>query len=171
MVLTRGRTYFEVPGCQRTHPSQELIAANTELLLRRGDYITPRTYITRIYQLRGDIMRGVNIHVDFVMIQCTKNKKLTPLRINNTYGGMLPCCRPQQLRCFGLRDSFLPLPRVPLLTQLHHVATGPSPRYHGALKFGSLRSQHHIKLPDKLSFIGLSHLSTAIFNSVLDFMK
>ena len=107
MVLTRGRTYFEVPGCQRTHPSQELIAANNELLLRRGDYITPRTYITRIYQLgatynspavaprrgrtpgkdknkigtpaRGDIMRGVNIHVDFVMIQCTKNKSLTPL--------------------------------------------------------------------------------------------
>ena len=53
MVLTHGRTYFEVPGRQRTHPSQELIAANTELLLRRGDYITPRTYITRIYQLRG----------------------------------------------------------------------------------------------------------------------
>jgi hypothetical protein len=79
MVLTRGRTYFEVPGCQRTHPSQELIAANTELLLRRGDYITPRTYITRIYQLRGDIMRVVNIHADFVMIQCTKNKNLTPL--------------------------------------------------------------------------------------------
>ena len=51
MVLTRGRTYFVVPGCQRTHPSQELIAANTELLLRRGDYITPRTYTTRIYQL------------------------------------------------------------------------------------------------------------------------
>lgn len=24
-------------------------------------------------------MRGVNIHVDFVMIQCTKNKSLTPL--------------------------------------------------------------------------------------------
>ena len=24
-------------------------------------------------------MRGVNIHVDFVMIQCTKNKNLTPL--------------------------------------------------------------------------------------------
>ena len=55
MVPTGGRTYFEVPGRQRTHPSQELIAANTELLLRRGDYITPRTYITRIYQLRGDI--------------------------------------------------------------------------------------------------------------------
>ena len=73
---------------------------------------------------------------------------------------MLPCCRPQQLRCFGLRDSFLPLPRVPLLTQLHHVATGPSPRYHGALKFGSLRSQYHIKLPDKLQFIGLPHLQT-----------
>ena len=51
MVLTRGRTYFEVPGRQRTHPSQELIAANTELLLRRGDYITPHTYTTRIYQL------------------------------------------------------------------------------------------------------------------------
>ena len=67
--------------------------------------------------------------------------------------GMLPCCRPQQLRCFGLRDSFLPLPRVSLLTQLHHVATGPSPRYHGALKFGSLRSQHHIKLPDKSEFV------------------
>ena len=113
---------------------------------------------------RGDIMRGVNIHVDFVMIQCTKNKNLTPLRINNTYGGMPPCCRPQQLRCFGLRDSFLPLPRVPLLTQLHHVATGPSPRYHGALEFGSLRSQHHIKQPDKLKFIGLLHLSIVIFS-------
>ena len=24
-------------------------------------------------------MRGVNIHADFVMIQCTKNKNLTPL--------------------------------------------------------------------------------------------
>ena len=72
---------------------------------------------------------------------------------------MLPCCRPQQLRCFGLRDSVLPLPRVPLLTQLHHVATGPSPRYHGALKFGSLRSQHHIKLPDKLKVVGLLHPS------------
>ena len=38
-----------------------------------------------------------------------------------------------------LRDpnSFLPLPRVPLLTQLHHVATSPLPRYHGALKFDS----------------------------------
>ena len=32
-------------------------------------------------------MTGVNIHVDFVMMQCTKNKNLTPLRINNTYGG------------------------------------------------------------------------------------
>ena len=53
MVLTVGRTYFEVPGRQRTHPSQELIAANTELLLRRGDYITSRTYTTRIYQLRA----------------------------------------------------------------------------------------------------------------------
>ena len=35
-------------------------------------------------------MRGVNIHVDFVMIQRTKNKKLTSLRINNTYGGCHP---------------------------------------------------------------------------------
>ena len=76
MVPTGGRTYFEVPGRQRTHPSQELIAANTELLLRRGDYITPRTYITRIYQLRGDIMRGVNIHDDFIMMQCTENKNI-----------------------------------------------------------------------------------------------
>ena len=108
-------------------------------------------------------MRGVNIHVDFVMMQCTKNKNLTPLRINNTYEGILPCCRPQQLRCFGLRDSFLPLPRVPLLTQLHHVATGPSPRYHGALEFGSLRSRLRpadyavagtCKPPDKLKFTG-----------------
>ena len=80
-------------------------------------------------------------------------------------GGMLPCCRPQQLRCFGLRDSVLPLPRVPLLTQLHHVATGPSPRYHGALKFGSLRLQYHIKLLDKLQFIGVMHLSIVNFNS------
>ena len=120
---------------------------------------------------RGDIMRGVNIHVDFVMIQCTKNKNLTPLRINNTYGGMPPCYRPQQLRCFGLRDSFLPLPRVPLLTQLHHVATGPSPLYHGALKFGSLRSQYHIKLPDKLQFIGEIHLSTVIFYSAYQFIQ
>ena len=29
-----------------------------------------------------------------------------------------------------------------------------SPRYHGALEFASLRSQHHIKLPDKLKFTG-----------------
>jgi hypothetical protein len=47
------------------------------------------------------------------------------------------------------------------------VATGPSPRYHGALEFGSLRSQHHIKLPDKLKFIALLHLSTVIFNSAV----
>ena len=39
-------------------------------------------------------------------------------------------------------------------------ANNLSPRYHGALKFGSLRSQHHIKLPDKLQFIGLPHLQT-----------
>ena len=65
MVPTGGRTYFEVPGRQRTHPSQELIAANTELLLRRGDYITPRTYITRIYQLRGDSSVARRVSVGF----------------------------------------------------------------------------------------------------------
>ena len=78
MVLTHGRTYFEVPGCQRTHPSQELIAANTELLLRRGDYITPRTYITRIYQLRGGIMRGFNIYSCFPCNTINRESLKTP---------------------------------------------------------------------------------------------
>ncbi len=47
-------------------------------------------------------MRGVNIHVDFVMIQCTKNKNLTILSH--------PLCHPA---IGGVRITFIPDPGVP----------------------------------------------------------
>jgi len=56
-------------------------------------------------------MRGVNIHADFVMIQCMKNKNLTPLShplchpairrgSNNVYSG--PGVPPFGLPCLGV---------------------------------------------------------------------
>ena len=49
-------------------------------------------------------MRGVNIHADFVMIQCTKNKNLTPLSY--------PLCHPSIRRS---SVNFYSIPPVPPL--------------------------------------------------------
>ena len=74
-------------------------------------------------------MRGVNIHVDFVMIQCTKNKNLTPLSH--------PLCHPAIRRGSNIVYSG---PRVPPLTRLYPGLSYTASPYGEAQKFGSLRS-------------------------------
>ena len=61
-------------------------------------------------------MRGVNIHADFVMIQCTKNKNLTPLSH--------PLCHPAIRR--GSNNVYSG-PRVPPLTRLSCLGVGRKP--------------------------------------------
>ena len=110
-------------------------------------------------------MRGVNIHVDFVMIQCTKNKNLTPLSH--------PLCHPAIRR--GSNNVYSG-PRVPPLTRLPCLGVGRMPEdgtlgyhippRHTARLKNSVRFAH-IKHPDKLSFAGLLHLSTATFDGAL----
>ena len=58
-------------------------------------------------------MRGVNIHVDFVMIQCTKNKKLTPLSH--------PLCHPDIRRGSVNFYSIPPVPPLRGFTGGYHM--------------------------------------------------
>ena len=111
---------------------------------------------------RGDIMRGVNIHVDFVMIQCTKNKKLTPL--------IHPLCHPAIRRGSVNFYSIPPVPPLRGFTGGYHMPPRHAARLQDSARLrlpsslcGLRRGMRH--LPDKLKFIALLHLSTVIFNS------
>lgn len=96
-------------------------------------------------------MRGVNIHADFVMIQCTKNKILTSLSH--------PLCTPP---FGGVRISFMPDPglRPSGCTPGYHMPPRHAARLQNSARLrlpsspcGLRRGMHH--LPDKFQFIEL----------------
>ena len=113
---------------------------------------------------RGDIMRGVNIHVDFVMIQCTKNQNHTPLSH--------PLCHPAIRRGSVNFYSIPPVPPLRGFTGGYHMPPRHTARLQDSARLrlpsspcGLRRGMRH--LPDKLQFIALLHLSTVIFNSAV----
>ena len=113
---------------------------------------------------RGDIMRGVNIHADFLMIQCTKNKILTSLSH--------PLCHPAIRRGSVNFYSIPPVPPLRGFTGGYHMPPRHAARLQDSARLrlpsspcGLLRGWRH--LPDKLKFIALPHLSTVILNSAI----
>ena len=106
-------------------------------------------------------MRGVNIHADFVMIQCTKNKNLTPLSH--------PLCHPAIRRDSNNVYSGPGVPPFGLYPGLYHMPPRHATRLQDSARlrlpsspFGLRRGKRH--LPDKLKFIGVMHLSIVIFS-------
>ena len=94
-------------------------------------------------------MRGVNIHVDFVMIQCTKNKNLTPLSH--------PLCHPAIRRGSVNFYSIPPVPPLRGFTGGYHMPPRHAARLQDSARLrlpsslcGLRRCMRH--LPDKLQF-------------------
>ena len=100
---------------------------------------------------RGDIMRGVNIHADFVMIQCTKNKNLTPLSH--------PLCHPAIRRGSVNFYSIPPVPPLRGFTGGYHMPPRHAARLLNSARlrlpsspYGLRRGRRHLR--DKLPFTG-----------------
>ena len=79
-------------------------------------------------------MRGVNIHVDFVMIQCTKNKNLTLLSH--------PLCHPAMRRGSVNFYSIPPVPPLRGFTGGYHMPPCHTARLKNSVRFA------HIKHPN-----------------------